>query len=111
MIEYQKLKELLWYQPDPGKYRGIAMAQNNQPLTINVHVIDIDSDKEIDSKQFQISKINVDLRKHRNYSSAKDDHDKQETALNSKYARIMNLVIWAMNNKKELHFISSEDDE
>lgn len=83
----------------------------NQSLTINVHVIDIKSDKEIDSKQYSIGKTNVDLHKHRNYSSAKDDYDKQEAALNAKYEKIMNLVIWAMNNKKELHFILAEDDE
>lgn len=87
------------------------MPNNNQPLTINVHIIDIGSDKEEGEKQYQIRKINVDMSKHRNYSSAKDDHDKQEIALNAKYERMMNLIIWAMNNKKELHFIANEDDK
>lgn len=87
------------------------MPNQNRPLTINVHVIDIATDQEQDSKQYSISKINVDLRKHRNYSAAKDDRDKQEAALNAKYEKIMNLIIWAMNNKKELQFISAEDDK
>lgn len=94
---------------------SIKIANNielrNKSLTINVHVIDIATDKELDSKQYSIGKTNVDLTKHRNYSAAKDDHDKQEAALNAKYEKIMNLIIWAMNNKKELHFINSGDDE
>lgn len=87
------------------------LEERNRPLTINIRVIDIETDKEESEKQYQISKINVDMNKHRSYSAAKDDHDKQEAALNAKYKRIINLMIWAMNNKKELIIVNAVDDK
>lgn len=87
------------------------LEERNRPLTINIRVIDIETDKEESEKQYQISKINVDMKRHRSYGAAKDDHDKQEAALNAKYQRIINLMIWAMNNKKELVIVNAVDDK
>lgn len=74
--------------------------ERSPPLMINIHVIDNKTDEE--EKLFQIS-----LRK---LDKESNNYDAQKQALNAKVQTIMNLMIWAMNNKKTLEVVNYFED-
>lgn len=84
--------------------------ERNKPLVINIRVFDVETDKEECKTTFNIRKVDIDMRKFKTYKLAEEEYKKQSEGLDKKYQAIMNLVIWAMNNGKEVTFTNVKDD-
>lgn len=84
---------------------------SNPPLTINVRVFDIETDKEERKSQYRIKKVSVKLRDFHTLKDAEADRERQQNALDKKWKSLQNLIIWAMNNGKEVVFVSAADDD
>lgn len=85
----------------------------NPPLTINVHIISNDTDKEERVTTYNLrkapnaKKIFVDNMGNR----LSERQENQVLALDRKYKSIMDLIIWAMNNGKTLEFTNAIGDD
>lgn len=89
------------------------MTERNQPLTFNVHIIDLATDKEEKEMQFNIRKAprakKVFVDKHGDRLS--DVDHKQVEMLEKKFKALTDLIIWAMNNGKELQIVNVKNEE
>lgn len=91
-----------------------AATMKNQPLSINVRVFDVESDKEESKRIFEIRKAMVEakypIESEADLERIKKSLDHQRIMLDKKWKLIQDLIIWAMNNRKELVFIAAGDD-
>lgn len=91
------------------------MSNLNPPLTINVHIIDIATDKEESKKIYELRKVSIDVTQPITSRNGIDKiaklYEMQELALDKKWKVLQNLILWAMNNKKELVFTNVNDDD
>lgn len=83
----------------------------NPPLTINVRIFDVKTDKEERKTSYRLRKIDVDLREHKNIKSANEEYEKQKEALDKKWKSLQDTIIWAMNNGKSVEFVNNLDDK
>lgn len=78
----------------------------NQPLAINIHIIDNATDKEERTVTYHLSKP-----PSRNQEVLSEKEKREIVAVDKKIKAIMNLVIWAMNNNKTLEMVNKNDDD
>jgi hypothetical protein len=84
--------------------------ERNKPLTINVRIFDVESDKEERKTTYSLRKVHVDARQYRSLKAAIEEQQKQQSALDRKVKSIINLIIWAAHNGKSLEFVSADLD-
>jgi uncharacterized protein (DUF2344 family) len=91
------------------------MPNLNLPLSINIRVIDIASDSEESVKKYDLRKVSVNVNEpvenERDIDKIKEMLEKQRAMLDKKWKSIQDLLIWAMNNKKEVVFVNVLDDK
>lgn len=87
----------------------------NQPLTINVRVFDVETDTEESKKVYELRKasvsVNTPIESEYELEKIKKSLDSQRVMVDKKWKSLQDLIIWAMNNRKEVVFTNSEDDK
>lgn len=87
------------------------MSKRSPPLTFNVRIFDVKTDKEERKTQYRLSKVEVNLDDHRSFKSANEDYQQQKERVDKKIASIVDLLIWGLNNSKSIEFVNQTDDD